>query len=135
MGEPVKAIAVFMALFFSACVCAKAPQPAPEVQQPEQTAAIWLESESPEPTTKIPSPATEVDPVPVIYENWNGRCPVCERNGMTSRVECGWALVTLAWCADYYDEAGQHHQAKCNTASQTCTCSHGHTFVHSWASY
>lgn len=59
---------------------------------------------------------------------FNGRCPICQRMGVKSKVYVGGSYRTLIGWEIYYDENGVLHDEDPNITSTSYTCSNGHHF-------
>jgi hypothetical protein len=55
-------------------------------------------------------------------------CPVCKKEGTTSRVVRGHSSSTLVHYEGYYDEQGKYHSDDPNTTTTDYKCSNGHRF-------
>lgn len=54
------------------------------------------------------------------------KCPVCEKEGVTSLVYPGACSTTLMYCQPYYDEDGKYHDHDFNTRTISYNCFRGH---------
>lgn len=59
---------------------------------------------------------------------WDGKCPICQRNGETSKVYEEMSMRTLAMPLVYYDEEGNYHCDDPNITTTNYHCSEGHKF-------
>ena len=67
----------------------------------------------------------------IVFSEWDGKCPICKKEGLKSKVYVGGSMTTLVHCGNgHYDEDGIYHApGKCNTTTTQYTCSNGHTFI------
>lgn len=59
------------------------------------------------------------------FEN---RCPVCQRDGLESKLRDFGSIATSRGSFPYYDEAGVYHHHSMNQYSTYYECSNGHQF-------
>lgn len=59
---------------------------------------------------------------------FNGKCPVCQFQGLKSIVYQGGCTATLLGWQPYYDEEGRYHSEDPNTTTCGYRCSNGHHF-------
>lgn len=56
-------------------------------------------------------------------------CPMCEAQGLQSKVLAGPSSVTLIYSPPFYDENGAYHHHDLNTSTTQCKCSSGHEWT------
>jgi len=63
------------------------------------------------------------------YVEFNGKCPICQKEGKISRVYKQGCMSTLMATYAYYDENGEYHFEDPNTTTCGYKCSEGHSFI------
>ena len=60
-------------------------------------------------------------------------CPICQKEGLKSKVYIGWCTITALNCGNgHYDEDGHYHPPEpCNTMTCEYTCSNDHPWSES----
>jgi hypothetical protein len=59
---------------------------------------------------------------------FDGKCPVCVKEGKTSWVTAGVGTTTCLYYPPYYDEEGKYHHHNGNRTTIAHTCTNGHRF-------
>jgi len=67
---------------------------------------------------------------PIGIEPGKKFCPVCQKDGLKSRVYIGGCTITALWCGNgHYDEDGDYQPPEpCNKSACDYSCSNGHSW-------
>jgi hypothetical protein len=69
------------------------------------------------------------DNVTLTTNKFDGKCPICQKQHLKSKVYMEGCTTTLIAGIPYYDEEGNYHINDPNITSCFGRCSNGHTFT------
>lgn len=77
-------------------------------------------------TVNLPDKTVEV------IDNWDGKCPVCKREGLRSKVYTTGCSADATYTPEHWDEDGKYHKMEITENFTSCHyhCTRDHQFIH-----